>query len=47
MQEPYGFSITTRFPSILATSSSRGLNGKALSLTNSVERLMLYLPFDT
>jgi hypothetical protein len=38
---------TSRFPSILATSSSRGLKRKALSLTNSVGRLMLCLRFDT
>ena len=43
----YPLSITSRFPSILATSSSRGLKGKALSLTSSVGRLMLCLPLDT
>ena len=43
----YAFSITTRLPSILATSSSRGLKGKALSLTSSDGRLMLCLPPDT
>lgn len=43
----YAFSITTRLSSILATSSSRGFKGKALSLTNSLGRLMLCLPPET
>ncbi|MDG7015891.1 MAG: hypothetical protein JRM82_00780 [Nitrososphaerota archaeon] len=36
----YRLSITSRFPSILAVSSSRGLKGKALSLTSSAGREM-------
>lgn len=35
------FSIMTDLPSILATSSSLGVKGKALSITKSLGRLML------